>query len=96
MRMIDANILIEEIKSLEVTMGGQSLIHKSGKDSIINLIEQQPTIDAEPVVHAHWEELESHPFILKCSHCGFWDGKKFIETHHKIRCPKCDAKMDEK
>ncbi len=32
MRLIDANILIEEIKSLEVTMGGQSLIHKSGKD----------------------------------------------------------------
>lgn len=79
MRLIDANILIEEIKSLEVTMGGQSLIHKSGKDSIINLIEQQPTIDAEPVVY--------------CKDCIYWQDRKIKMSNGEYRDYLPDEEM---
>ena len=84
-RPIDANALLKKGKYSQCT----------GNFIPLTDLENAPTLDYEPVVHAHWEELESHPCILKCSHCGYWDGKGFIETHHKIRCPKCDAKMDE-
>lgn len=59
-------------------------------------IRQLPTIDAEPVVHAHWiEESKTDKFITHCcSNCG---GilSTYINAPLGTFCYKCGAKMDE-
>lgn len=58
-------------------------------------LEQQPTIEAKPVVHAHWEwtgVLEEKMFI--CSHCGecaHYDGTTWWTDPF---CWNCGAQMD--
>ena len=65
----------------------------------IREIERMPSVESEPVVHAHWvknwcdNNLIGHEYE-ECSACGcsmldtnqFWDSK---------RCPNCGAHMDE-
>ena len=56
-------------------------------------IDIQPTIDAVPVVHAHWigKPLAGYSTV-KCSACG----SVFVENNGKWKyCPDCGAKMDE-
>lgn len=48
-------------------------------------------VEAEPVVHAHWERFK-HPsgtHGIRCSHCKTVNGRK------SKRCPECGAHMDE-
>lgn len=62
-------------------------------------IRRLPTIDVEPVVHAHWI-YNTDDFTPKnrCSHCGY---NKPISAGEGIKqepddyCNKCGAKMDE-
>ena len=61
-------------------------------------IENAPTIDAEPVVHAHWIRKRSTPFSgdndWECSNCG--NGCRLdIGYRPKKYCGDCGAKMDE-
>lgn len=64
-------------------------------------IEQQPIIEAKPVVHAHWvteqeaEEINRYDLTYCCSACGHcdWDCTKSEGFEY---CPNCGAKMDEK
>lgn len=58
-------------------------------------IKSAPTVDAEPVVHAHWiEEMWGDGWNeytdLTCSACR----KKFKKFSKTKRCPSCGAKMD--
>lgn len=51
-------------------------------------IDEQPTIEAEPVKHGRWIDLDGTPFA-KCSVCG--------EKHYGCITPYCDmcgARMD--
>ncbi len=58
-------------------------------------VEVIPTVEAEPVVHAHWQLLTSDQkhfftqYTHGCSKCG-----EFGMRHYK-RCPGCGAVMDE-
>ena len=63
-------------------------------------IGKTPTVDAEPVVHAHWIE-DDHGCCRNCSACGFRVGD---DTSYDLygdwkiapkRCPDCGAHMDE-
>ena len=60
----------------------------------------EPTIDAEPVRHGHWE-YGSGFYPPTCSVCnlvpltpGYVGDVNFYERYFK-RCPNCGAKMDE-
>lgn len=71
------------------------------------ILESMPTIEAEPVVHAHWEEVDD--FWSRCSNCkelvqcGLSGGQmdRELEAFKKGEtlfwgwCPHCRAKMDE-
>lgn len=97
-RPIDANALLEEMKSLDVTISGVSVIHKQAKESIIKHIEQQPTLDYEPVVHAHWIDKDKdcedwHIHQYECSNCGM--GDQHNPNVNVPYCWFCGAKMDE-
>lgn len=100
-RLIDANAL--DFEKLQDTNGkaipaNEYIAFLKGAIAAEEMIKNAPTIDAEPVVHAHW--------IDKCVrdwHCSNYDG-----TIQKVRivdgycnedlpkfCPDCGAKMDE-
>lgn len=66
----------------------------------LDKIDEMPTIEAKPVVHAHWisedeaEELGHLEWSYGCSNCKeiFWD---CTESFAFSYCPHCGAQMDE-
>ena len=61
-------------------------------------LEQHPTIEAKPVVHAHWlEQIIDGGQELMCSNCGEYAlmNDEFYSEFSKY-CPYCGAQMDEK
>ena len=44
-------------------------------------VQEQPTIEAEPVRHGHWIPVDGEPYA-KCSYCG--------EKHYGCTTPYCD------
>lgn len=65
------------------------------------MLDEQPTVDAEPVIHGHWNgiEMDSRGYtdIFECSEC-----KCYVRTPFMMKvmeydfCPSCGAKMDAK
>ena len=89
MRLIDAEALIESFYkkiSKEEVQYTQPFIAASLR-LLGKFIDHAPTIEAKPVVHAHWEETGT--VLGKCSNCGGMCPK--IEY-----CGRCGAIMDEK
>lgn len=66
---------------------------------VIGIIKNQETIDAEPVVHAHWRKLPgwTNRNTVQCSKCGnFLDIRGVNASRGNAKyCPNCGAKMDE-
>lgn len=62
------------------------------RQDIIDLINNQPTIYAVPVVYGHWETNSDRPDSLICSvcKCGF---DMWKHDPHNF-CPNCGAKMN--
>jgi hypothetical protein len=99
-RLIDANalekILYQRYKEMEAKNGPYDH-YVSGFDDAITYVEDAPTIDAVPVVHARW--VDNH-----CTACGMmpmgdemWE--HLDETPPRMEffmsyCPCCGAKMD--
>lgn len=54
-------------------------------------INELPTIEAEPVNHGRWLDMETEP---KCSVCGKYSVNDKYATMHYAYCPHCGAKMD--
>ena len=91
MRLIDAK------KLAEYKANGISNLtewQKGWNDAIDTIIEEAPTIDAEPVRHGHWEHLYGGQY--KCSNCGAWWGSEYADeiTNDFYYCPNCGAKID--
>lgn len=64
-------------------------------EELLAYIAEAPTIEAKPVVHAHWEEQNDGTHF--CSRCGndatyTYEEKEFVG----LLCPFCGAQMDEK
>ena len=78
MRLIDADVLTEQMKRRKEFVGRAS--------DPVCLVEDAPTIEAEPVRHGHWIENFG---TYKCSECGE------ISCCRGNYCPDCGAKMDE-
>ena len=89
-RYIEDTNLIEEIKSLKISVGGKDIFPDEAKESVLRVINEQPTADVAEVKHGHWIKRGNEK---KCSVCEFvyysnnddWNG-----------CPNCLAKMDGK
>ena len=112
MRLIDADKLMKYLESIfnehkaESSQDGHNDDpfvdgESSAMHNVFEAISEQPTVDAQPVVHAHWidEELElGEDFsIYKCSNCGeefqLMDGTPNDNDYDY--CPHCGARMDE-
>jgi hypothetical protein len=81
MRLIDADDLIKAFEALDLMSGqyAESFFNQAGNRSIEieraeDYISNAPTVDAEPVVHAHWvlnpNGMDWGLPAWTCSHCG--------------------------
>ena len=66
------------------------------EDTILDLVDSVPTVDAVPVVHGRWEY--DLPTIntygqLRCSICNWWTLDRSVDSWYSY-CPNCGAKMD--
>lgn len=83
-RLIDADALI-------------ALVMKRLKNPVIigwlcRLIDEAPTIEAEPVRHGRWEKRGQE---IYCSECGEESGYTWAgASRYSDYCPDCGAKMD--
>ena len=93
-RLIDADALLGNVqfrlpndnKNAEIIYGCVKITRR--------LIENAPTIDAEPVRHGRWEELQEKRIFgkrfLRCSNCNSENGIMIRFNY----CFNCGAKMD--
>lgn len=63
---------------------------------VAEIVENVPAVDAEPVVHAHWER------VIPTKSAAKWSTKVSCSNCHREgytrypRCPNCGAYMSEK
>jgi len=91
--------LINAEKLAEYKASGVSELtewQKGWNDAIDTIIEEAPTVDAEPVKHGHWI---SHDYDFapaestqECSVCHEEQPIYMVDNNY---CPHCGAKMDE-
>lgn len=66
---------------------------------IVNNIDEQPTVDAEPVRHGKWmkcdEDKWEHIYALRCSECHGGYHLSHETTTAWNYCPECGARMDQ-
>ena len=100
MRLIDAEAFLKT----EIDRCGSAPLvgtRTSNNEYLSERLKKAPTIEAKPVVHAHWvteqeaEEINRYDLTYCCSACGHcdWD---CTESEGFEYCPNCGAKMDEK
>ena len=98
MRLIDADIA-EKIMSERYTELAKEYGHydhyTTGYGDALSVIEEAPTIEAEPVRHGRWEFLGPNRLIGDCM-CGTCSVCKVRCKYivNKNICPNCGAKMD--
>lgn len=85
MRLINADELKNELRSL----GWFEDDNESFTSCLEDVIDDAPTIDAQPVVHGKWENVNPVEVPLyRCSVCG--NTPTVIKTNF---CPDCGARM---
>ncbi len=94
--LISRSALLEEVKSLTVTVmglrAGKGILHEYAKqyrDTLLRVIDEQPTIEAVPVVHGEWKFDISGAGHYYCSVCG---GRGDFYGKYNY-CPSCGARM---
>ena len=61
-------------------------------DTIMRVIDSQPTIEAEPVRHGHWANIAGMNNTVFCSECLAAANKELAAKYKG--CPFCLARMD--
>lgn len=70
-----------------------------GFNDVYELLEDIPTVDAVPVVHAEWIDIQPdyhsgfYGNVHKCSNCNDYYTTEYYDLFF---CPRCGAKMDGK
>ena len=93
-------VLINRASVIDVLCKQRTFEPKHGRTIVrsIQLIMEQPKVDAVPVVHGHW--IDGGDFE-QCSVCTGTHLKEFSTYYGKVKwvktkyCPNCGACMDE-
>ena len=100
MRLIDANALKSAITEYHSNLKPRYLTKLVDVEiaDVLDIVDEQPTVDAVPVVHGRWEQcFEDWRHQIegdKCSACGFEHYGCGIKHYHY--CPNCGADMRER
>ena len=62
--------------------------HPKYQDTLREIVEAEPSVDAVEVVHGEWEKYLNEGLLWRCSICG---SRINVPYHY---CPNCGAKMD--
>ena len=87
-RLIDADALLDKFYQERPTI--------TDVDDYYYLVEDAPTIDAEPVKHGRWDYYSDSTFLrahYRCSNCKHPTHEHYAWNDFKW-CPYCGAKMD--
>lgn len=94
MRLIDAGKFQESVERWQRILSatyGKNDEYVVCIEGVLELLEDAPTVDAEPVKHGYWTRAKGSLWSLgKCSVCG----KVSVEMPTACYCPNCGAKMD--
>lgn len=94
MRLVDAVALKKTLE--DAGLGEHSLIESVLAAGVYAVIDNAPTIDDVPVVHAEWEVVhvwKGNPqTTLRCSACKC--SQPIYDHDTWLYCPFCGAKMD--
>lgn len=101
MKAIDADKLKQDVLDWEDCPNGFSDVYDKAR--IIDAIDEQPTIEAEPIKHGKWIWVEDVPLeegqteydresFYQCSECDAYDLR--LKDCHADYCWSCGAKMD--
>lgn len=103
MELIDKKALIDDLmkKPIEIQIyDGNNVVgvRRIYGEYLEQRINEQPVIDAAPVVHGtwiDWSEVAGGHFhsVRTCSNCGFTTEVYGVEETYKF-CPVCSAVMD--
>lgn len=90
MRPIDAEAFLDFLRIEEKIMEDEEITF----DYVRSLIVSAPTIEAKPIVHAHWEwvkieDVDSYFELAECSNC------RGQSTREYPYCRHCGAQMGE-
>ena len=99
MRLIDADAL--KLYFIANLCGHGTCLNPTGQAEVGFMIDEAPTIEAEPIVHAKWikgdmnfeyDNYYCFCYNWNCSNCG-----ETVSDRHGLprRCPDCGAKMDD-
>lgn len=94
MRLIDADALKASIEEKDrYNLGGQ------GRIVVCGMLDDAPTIDAEPVRHGRWlshvEYCKLHNYLPSGASVPFWCSECESSAKEKtLHCSHCGAKMD--
>ena len=91
-RLIDADKLIEDIENSWDWLSINSITASTVLRQTIADIRNQPTVDAQPVIHAKWERGYTFPdgAYWKCTHCNTLIKVKLPMDY----CNACGAMID--
>ena len=103
MRAINADALEKTLRDWIRDHWTEAFTGDDAGSEFADMIEHAETIDAVPVVHAHWDVIDGdsggyEEFVhvwgtLRCSHCGM---ERTTEDGYMPQyCESCGAKMDE-
>lgn len=68
MRLIDADALSEEIESLKVSVSGRPATFDEAKSDVMQVIDEQKTVDAAELLRYQWISVEERlPELIPCS-----------------------------
>lgn len=96
-RLIDADALTERLNEYanddwNVSLGG---VFTDAVDTCLDFVENAPTIEVVPVVHAEWKLKQGdegvHWYCSKCREEALFDIFNYQEKSNF--CPNCGAKM---
>ena len=100
MRLIDADALVEDIKSeidddKEIYPDDKtSIIFRVGMKTVIRIVKNQDTV--ADVKHGHWVQMgppnENSETLYRCSICDYLEVVPLYDTHNY--CGSCGARMD--
>ena len=94
-RLIDADALVRELKSIKVTFGSGNGLIEGGLEIAISTANSQPTIEPERK-KGKWQITDAYPHNVYCSECH----KRFAQTHWAVWedgslprnfCPNCGS-----
>lgn len=95
MRPIDADALKTKIQKIKAEALEHGFAPKSVcGDILLNFLDNAPTIEAKPIIHAHWkwvkiEDVDSYFELAECSNCRGQSAREYPYCRH------CGAQMDE-